>query len=79
MLDANKLISMAESLPIDLKTRLIESLLNSLNPSQEEIDALWAAEAEMRIEEIKSGKVQTIPGDEVFKSMTNSLNVFVLP
>ena len=74
MLDANKLISMAESLPIDLKTRLIESLLNSLNPSQAEIDALWAAEAEMRIEEIKSGKVQTIPGDEVFKSIRDRLS-----
>jgi len=69
MLDANKLIAMAESLPIDLKTRLIESLLNSLHPSQTEIDALWAVEAEMRIEEIKSGKVQSIPGDEVFKSI----------
>ncbi|MDO9265005.1 MAG: addiction module protein [Desulfosalsimonadaceae bacterium] len=74
MLDANKLISMAESLPIDLKTRLIESLLNSLNPSQAEIDALWAVEAEMRIEEIKSGKVQTIPGDEVFKSIRGRLS-----
>ena len=74
MLDANKLISMAESLPIDLKMRLIESLLNSLNPSQSEIDALWAAETEMRIGEIKSGKVQAIPGDEVFKSIRDRLS-----
>jgi len=41
-MDANKLISMVESLPIDLKTRLIDRLLNSLQPSQAEIDALWA-------------------------------------
>ena len=39
MINANKLISMAESLPIDLKTRLIDRLLNSLHPSQAEIDA----------------------------------------
>jgi len=69
MIDANKLISMAESLPIDLKTRLIDRLLNSLQPSQTEIDALWAEEAERRIQEIKSGNVKTIPGDEVFKEI----------
>jgi len=69
MIDANEIISMAESLPIDLKTRLIDRLLNSLQPSQTEIDNLWAKEAERRIEEIKSGKVKTIPGDEVFKEI----------
>lgn len=69
MIDANEIISMAESLPIDLKTRLIDRLLNSLQPSQAEIDDLWAKEAERRIEEIKSGKVKTIPGDEVFKEI----------
>ena len=60
---------MAESLPIDLKTRLIDRLLNSLQPSKAEFDALWAEEAEKRIEEIKSGNVKTIPGDEVFKEI----------
>jgi len=69
MIDANEIISMAESLPIDLKTHLIDRLLNSLQPSRTEIDNLWAKEAERRIEEIKSGKVKTIPGDEVFKEI----------
>jgi len=49
MIDTNELISMVESLPIDLKTRLIDRLLNSLQPSQTEIDALWAEEAERRV------------------------------
>jgi len=39
------LISTVESLPIDIKTTLIERLLNSLHPSQKEIDKLWAREA----------------------------------
>jgi hypothetical protein len=30
---------------------------------------LWVAEAEKRVEEIKSGKVKTMPGDEVFKKI----------
>jgi len=68
-MDTNEFISMAESLPVDLKTNLIDRLLNSLQPSRAEIDALWAKEAERRIEEIQSGKVKTIPGDEVFKEI----------
>ena len=34
-----------------------------------EIDKLLAKEAERRLSEIKTGKVKTIPGDEVFKEI----------
>ena len=37
MINANELMSVAESLPLELKTELIDRLLNSLNPSQKEI------------------------------------------
>jgi putative addiction module component (TIGR02574 family) len=63
------LISKVESLPVDIKTKLIEKLLNSLHPSQKEIGKLWVKEAERRVTEIKIGKVKTIPGDEVFKEI----------
>ncbi len=66
---ASDLISKVESLPVDIKTKLIEKLLNSLHPSQKEIDKLWAKEAERRVTEIKTGKVKTIPGDEVFNEI----------
>ena len=68
-MDTNEFISMAESLPMDFKTNLIDRLLNSLQPSRSEIDDLWEKEAERRIEEIQSGKVKAIPGDEVFKEI----------
>ncbi len=64
-----ELISMVESLPVDIKTKLVEKILNSLHPSQKEIDALWAKEAEKRVKEIKTSKVKTIPGDKVFKEI----------
>lgn len=63
---ANDLITMAESLPIDIKIQLIDKLLNSLNPFQKEIDELWVKEAEKRVEEIRANKVKTIPGEDVF-------------
>jgi len=64
-----ELISMVESLPVDIKTTLVEKILNSLHPSQKEIDALWAKEAEKRVKEIKTGKVKAISGDKVFKEI----------
>ncbi|MCG2814124.1 MAG: addiction module protein [Thermodesulfovibrionales bacterium] len=65
----NELISMVESLPVDIKTTLVEKILNSLHPSQKEIDALWSKVAERRVDEIKTGKVKTIPGDKVFREI----------
>ena len=39
----------------------------SLNlPIDEEIDRLWAEEAERRVSQIDEGKVKLVPGDEVF-------------
>ena len=69
MIKTHELFDEAVSLPVEIKAQLIDKLLRSLHPFQEEIDELWAAEAEKRVEEIKSGKVKTIPGDEVFKKI----------
>lgn len=65
-----ELFSIIESLPIDLKISLVEKILDSIHPSQQkDIDVLWIKEAEKRVNEIKSGKVNIIPGDEVFKEI----------
>ena len=73
MLKTSKLISEIESLPIDQKTQIVDIILNSLNPGRKEIDELWAREAERRVEEIKSGKVKTIPGEQVLKEVQKRL------
>ena len=65
----NELISMVESLPVDIKTQLVEKILNSLNPSQKEIDALWVKEVERRVKDLRTGKVKPIPGEEVFREI----------
>jgi putative addiction module component (TIGR02574 family) len=68
-MDTNELMTMVNSLPLDLKAQLINRLLNRLNPSQKEIDELWAQEAEKRVAEIQSGKVTSIDGAEVFREI----------
>lgn len=73
MLEAEELIQEAISLPVELRARLVDELLKSLNPSQADIDALWAAEAERRVNEIESGKVKPIPGEQVFEELRKRL------
>jgi putative addiction module component (TIGR02574 family) len=69
MIKTDKLISEAVSLPVDIRTLLVNKLLESLNPTKKEIDELWAKVAEKRVEDIRKGKVKTIPGEKVFKEI----------
>jgi putative addiction module component (TIGR02574 family) len=47
-------------------TELLDLLTVELYETPDpEIDRLWADEAERRLDEIRSGKVKAIPGDEV--------------
>ena len=73
MIKTEDLFDEAVSLPVETRTLLVDKLLQSLNPSQAEIDMLWAEEAEKRVDEIKKGKVKTIPGEQVFKNIRDRL------
>ena len=61
-----KLFSEIESLPIDLKTKLVEKILLSINPIQKEIDELWAKEVERRLKETEFDREKSISEKEVF-------------
>lgn len=73
MIKTDELLAEAVSLPIDIRAQLVDKLLQSLHPTQEKIDGLWATEAEKRVEEIISGKTKTVPGEEVFKKIRQRL------
>ena len=69
-----KLADQLLSLPCEDRIYLVDKLLKSLNaPSKEEVDKAWAEESERRIDELESGKVQTIPGEEVFREIRKRL------
>jgi len=73
MIKTEDLFSEAISLPVEIRTELIDKLLQSLNPSRKDIDELWAKEVEKRVEEIRTGEVKTVPGEEVFKKIRDRL------
>ncbi len=64
----DRVIDEALSLPADVRVKLAEKLLASLNPHvDEEIDQLWANEAERRVAQIDAGEAKLVPGEQVFK------------
>jgi putative addiction module component (TIGR02574 family) len=64
----------AMQLPANERVALVDLLLKSLNiPTQQDIDALWAVEAEKRVREAESGTVQMLDGEQVFKEIHQRL------
>jgi len=57
----DEIISIVESLPIEFKTKII--------------DKLWGEESEKRLKEINSGRVKTIPANEVFEEISKDADV----
>jgi putative addiction module component (TIGR02574 family) len=61
-----QIIHQAESLPVEERAVVVDSLLRTLNPPDPDIDNQWAAVAKRRMEELRSGNVAAIPGEDVF-------------
>ena len=63
----NRVTEDALLLPAGERIILVEELIKSFNlPIDEDIDRLWAEEAEIRISQIETGKAKLVPGEEVF-------------
>ena len=69
MLGVKDIIKEAELLPVEERTTLINSLLQTLNPPEPKVDRKWAKLAKQRLEELRSGRVSAIPGDQVFEEV----------
>ena len=61
-----KLIDEVLSLPVEERAIIADSLLKSLNPPEQDIDMKWIGIAERRLQEIRTGKVKPVSGEEVF-------------
>jgi len=69
-----KLAEQAMTLPGESRARLADLLVESLDADAlTDIDRLWLAEAKRRRDEVRSGKVKTIPGDEALRRVRDSV------
>jgi putative addiction module component (TIGR02574 family) len=50
---------------------LIDRLIESLDegPAEEGVEEAWAEEIKRRVDDIRSGKVKTIPGEQVLREL----------
>ncbi|OFW02647.1 MAG: hypothetical protein A3G20_01195 [Acidobacteria bacterium RIFCSPLOWO2_12_FULL_59_11] len=64
----------AMKLPLRDRVRLAQRLISSLDDQMEaDVEKLWAAEAERRLEELRTGKVQGIEAAEAFRKAHEAL------
>lgn len=61
MTKVESIILDAQSLPPEDRIRIVDSLLQSIAPSDPEIERAWLAESRRRLNEIESGNVETVP------------------
>jgi putative addiction module component (TIGR02574 family) len=65
-LTLDQLTEEAMHLPPKSRAELAEKLVESLDfPQSDDVQAAWAAEAIRRRDDVRSGRVTPIPGDEV--------------
>jgi hypothetical protein len=65
-----EIIEEAESLPVEERVVVIDSLLRTINPSLADVEAEWVKVAKRRLAELRSGTVKTAPGNEVFAKIS---------
>ena len=69
-LTLEQLTAEAMQLPIESRVVLADRLVESLDSAEpDEIQQLWAAEAIRRRDEIRSGQVQAVPGEQVLNEV----------
>jgi len=69
-LTLDQITDAALRLPADSKTLLAEKLVESLAADDStELEQFWSAEAIRRRDEVRSGRIKPIPGDEVLEEV----------
>ena len=70
----DEIVADAMKLPLRDRVRLAQRLVSSLDDQMEaDVEALWAAEAERRLEELRTGKVKGIEAAEAFRKAHEAL------
>lgn len=63
----NELLEKALELKVNERSQLVDELLKSLDKPDEEIDEIWAEEADKRLESYRKGELKAIPMENIFK------------
>lgn len=65
-MDSKEVLEKALHLKAEERFLVVEGLLRSLDEPDQEIDAIWAEEAEKRLKAYRSGRLTSTPMEEIF-------------
>lgn len=60
-----EILEQAESLPLEERAFVVDSLLKTLNRPDPEVDRKWVEEAQRRLGELRSGRLKPVPAEDV--------------
>lgn len=70
----DQLVEEALTLPNEDRAKLAERLVESLDPTDDAVlQAVWGAEAMRRLDDVRRGRVESIPGEEALKRVRQSV------
>ena len=72
--NVERLVEQALKLPSASRARLANLLVESLDADElGRIDRLWVAEAKRRRDEVRTGRVKPIPGDQALRKVRDAV------
>ena len=66
-MSSKDVLEQALKLKPDERFRVVEGLIKSLDEPDRSLDAIWADEAEKRLQAYRAGNLEGIPMEEIFK------------
>lgn len=65
----DEIIEAILSFPVGERVQIVEAILETLNTPDPEVEKAWIEEAEQRLDEIESGKVEPVPGKQAMDEL----------
>ena len=72
--EVSDLLKRALALPADERAALANTLLDTLDATDESVQEAWDAEVARRIEDLKAGKAVTVPWEELHRELLAIVN-----
>jgi putative addiction module component (TIGR02574 family) len=71
MMETEEMLDEIIDLPVEERAQLADQILQTLNPVDERIHQQWIEEVHRRMEAVRKGESELIPGEEVFKKASH--------
>jgi putative addiction module component (TIGR02574 family) len=72
--EVSDLLKRALALPVDERAALVNTLLDSLETTDQSVEEAWDEEVARRMKDLKTGKAVTVPWQQLQRELLTMLN-----